>query len=160
MEDAGGRRPFLRQRTRMPESTNAAPPQPAAPEPGLTPQEIVTRAQALIPAVRGQQDEAEQLGHHTGALNREFVRAGFYRILQPRRFGGYEFGLPTFWQVMLAVSAGDHLRPRRFLGGQARQPAAAPLPGRGHVPGPHRRAAPGHRGRAGPVHFGLPDSLF
>ncbi|MGE5131344.1 MAG: hydroxylase [Gemmatimonadota bacterium] len=91
----------------MPEKTNTAQPELAAPEPGLTAQEIIARAQALIPAVREQQDEAERLGHHTDALNSEFVSAGFYRILQPRRFGGYEFGLPTFWQVMLAIAAGD-----------------------------------------------------
>jgi len=67
----------------------------------------VERARALIPAVRGQQDEAERLGHHTAELNRQFTEAGFYRILQPREFGGYAFGLPTFWRVMLAVAEGD-----------------------------------------------------
>jgi 3-hydroxy-9,10-secoandrosta-1,3,5(10)-triene-9,17-dione monooxygenase len=77
------------------------------PEPDLTPEAIIGRARALIPAVRDQQDEAERLGHHTADLERQFVAAGFYRILQPRRFGGYEFDLPTFWRVMLAVSAGD-----------------------------------------------------
>ena len=74
------------------------------PEPDLTPDTVIARARALIPAIRDQQDEAERLGHHTPELDREFTRAGFYRILQPRRFGGYEFGLPTFWRVMLAVS--------------------------------------------------------
>jgi 3-hydroxy-9,10-secoandrosta-1,3,5(10)-triene-9,17-dione monooxygenase len=77
------------------------------PEPDLTPEAVIARARALIPAIRDQQDEAERLGHHTAELDRQFIAAGFYRILQPRRFGGYEFGLPTFWQVMLAVSAGD-----------------------------------------------------
>ena len=77
------------------------------PEPDLTPEAVIGRARALIPAIRDQQDEAERLGHHTTELDRQFAAAGFYRILQPRRFGGYEFGLPTFWQVMLAVSAGD-----------------------------------------------------
>ncbi len=77
------------------------------PEPDLTPETVIARARALIPAIRDQQDEAERLGHHTPELDREFTRAGFYRILQPRRFGGYEFGLPTFWRVMLAVSEGD-----------------------------------------------------
>ncbi len=77
------------------------------PEPDLTPEAIIARARALIPAVRDQQDEAERLGHHTAELDRQFVAAGFYRILQPRRFGGYEFGLPAFWRVMLAVSEGD-----------------------------------------------------
>lgn len=78
-----------------------------APEPDLTPETVIGRARALIPAIRDQQDEAERLGHHTAELDRQFAAAGFYRILQPRRFGGYEFGLPTFWQVMLAVSEGD-----------------------------------------------------
>jgi 3-hydroxy-9,10-secoandrosta-1,3,5(10)-triene-9,17-dione monooxygenase len=77
------------------------------PEPDLTPEALIDRARALIPAIRDQQDEAERLGHHTPELDRRFVEAGFYRILQPRRFGGYEFGLPVFWRVMLAVSAGD-----------------------------------------------------
>ena len=77
------------------------------PEPDLTQEAIVGRARALIPAIRDQQDEAERLGHHTAELDRQFVAAGFYRILQPRRFGGYEFDLPTFWRVMLAISAGD-----------------------------------------------------
>jgi 3-hydroxy-9,10-secoandrosta-1,3,5(10)-triene-9,17-dione monooxygenase len=77
------------------------------PEPDLTPETVVGRARALIPAIRDQADEAERLGHHTGELDRQFVAAGFYRMLQPRRFGGYEFGLPTFWRAMLAVSAGD-----------------------------------------------------
>ena len=75
------------------------------PEPDLTPAAVIGRARDLIPAIRDQQDEAERLGHHTADLDRRFTAAGFYRILQPRRFGGYEFGLPTFWQVMLAVSA-------------------------------------------------------
>ncbi len=77
------------------------------PEPDLTPEAVIARARAMIPAIRDQGDEAERLGHHTAELDRQFAAAGFYRILQPRRFGGYEFGLPTFWQVMLAVSEGD-----------------------------------------------------
>ena len=77
------------------------------PEPDLTPETLIERARALIPAIRDQQDEADRLGHHTAELDRKFTEAGFYRILQPRRFGGYQFGLPVFWRVMLAVSEGD-----------------------------------------------------
>ncbi|MGD0241913.1 MAG: hypothetical protein ABSB59_16520 [Streptosporangiaceae bacterium] len=79
----------------------------AAPEPDLAPRTLVERARALIPAIRDQQDEAERLGHHPAELNQQFTAAGFYRILQPRRFGGYAFGLPVFWRVMLAVAEGD-----------------------------------------------------
>ena len=91
----------------MPDSAAARVIEVPAPEPGLTPHEIIARAQALIPLIRDQQEKAENLGHHTAALDREFVKAGFYRMLQPRRFGGYEFDLPTFWKAMIAISAGD-----------------------------------------------------
>jgi 3-hydroxy-9,10-secoandrosta-1,3,5(10)-triene-9,17-dione monooxygenase len=77
------------------------------PEPDLTPEAIVARARALIPAIRAQQDEAEKIGHHTRELDEKFTSAGFYRVLQPRRFGGYAFGMDTFWKVILAVAEGD-----------------------------------------------------
>jgi 3-hydroxy-9,10-secoandrosta-1,3,5(10)-triene-9,17-dione monooxygenase len=91
----------------MPERATVRAAEVPVPEPGLTRPEIVARAQALIPQIREQQDEAERLGHHTGDLDRAFVRAGLYRMLQPRRFGGYEFDMPTFWKAMLAVCTGD-----------------------------------------------------
>jgi 3-hydroxy-9,10-secoandrosta-1,3,5(10)-triene-9,17-dione monooxygenase len=91
----------------MPESAHPRAAEIPVPEPGLRPAEMVARAQALIPEIRDQQAEAERLGHHLDALDRKFVQAGFYRLLQPRRFGGYEFDLPTFWQVTLAVATGD-----------------------------------------------------
>ena len=72
----------------MPGSGQAQRGEVPVPEPGLSPPEIIARARALTPAVREQQDEAERLGQHSAALDQEFVRAGFYRILQPRRFGG------------------------------------------------------------------------
>jgi len=87
--------------------TDVRSPEIPVPEPDLTPEAVIGRARALIPAIRDQQDEAEQLGHHTAELDRQFTAAGFYRILQPRRFGGYEFDLPTFWRAMLAISEGD-----------------------------------------------------
>jgi 3-hydroxy-9,10-secoandrosta-1,3,5(10)-triene-9,17-dione monooxygenase len=77
------------------------------PEPGLTPETIVARARALIPAIREQQDEAEKLGRHTAELDKKFTEAGFYRIVQPKRFGGYAFDVLTYWKVMMAVAEGD-----------------------------------------------------
>ena len=91
----------------MAESAEARAPGGPVPEPGLSPREIIAPAQALIPEVREQRDEAERLGHHTEALERDFVRAGFYRILQSRLFSGYEFDLPTFWKATLAIATGD-----------------------------------------------------
>jgi 3-hydroxy-9,10-secoandrosta-1,3,5(10)-triene-9,17-dione monooxygenase len=78
-----------------------------APEPDLTARQIVERAAALKQKVRSEQDASEQRGHHSEELHRDFLEAGFYRMLQPRRFGGYEFDLPTFWRAMVKISEGD-----------------------------------------------------
>jgi len=87
--------------------TVSRPAEIPAPEPGLTAETIVARARALIPEIRAQADEAEKLGRHTAGLDQKFTEAGFYRMLQPRRFGGYAFDMRTFWRVMLAVAEGD-----------------------------------------------------
>jgi 3-hydroxy-9,10-secoandrosta-1,3,5(10)-triene-9,17-dione monooxygenase len=39
-------------------------------------------------------------------VHEEFLRAGFYRLLVPRRYGGYEFDLPTFLRVVIELAAG------------------------------------------------------
>jgi 3-hydroxy-9,10-secoandrosta-1,3,5(10)-triene-9,17-dione monooxygenase len=56
--------------------------------------------------LRQRQTECEQLGQLPEDTNQRFIAAGFYRILQPRIFGGYEFPLPDFIRVMLAVARG------------------------------------------------------
>lgn len=76
------------------------------PEPGLTPRELIQRATDMVPKLRERQAECEELGRIPPETNDEFVAAGFYRILQPRRFGGYELDMGTFAQVMMEVSRG------------------------------------------------------
>jgi len=78
----------------------------APPEPDLTPAELLHRAEAMCPMLRERQAACEAAGRISDETNHEFIRAGFYRILQPRRFGGYEFDLPCFLKVMTAVSRG------------------------------------------------------
>ena len=73
----------------------------------ITPQMLIDRAVALRPRIRAESDAAEQRGCCSEALHHAFVRAGFYRILQPRMFGGLEFSLPVFHKVMIEVSRGD-----------------------------------------------------
>jgi 3-hydroxy-9,10-secoandrosta-1,3,5(10)-triene-9,17-dione monooxygenase len=76
------------------------------PEPDLTPDAMVSRAHALLDTLRQRQAECEALGRLPEATNDEFLQAGFYRILQPRRFGGYEFDMGTFVKVMIEVARG------------------------------------------------------
>ena len=76
------------------------------PEPDLTPEAMIARAQAMIPTLRQRQPQAEAAGRLLEETNRDFLDAGFYRIVQPRRFGGYEFGLPTYVRVMMEIARG------------------------------------------------------
>jgi 3-hydroxy-9,10-secoandrosta-1,3,5(10)-triene-9,17-dione monooxygenase len=85
--------------------TSAAPTiQP--PEPGLTPDEIVARADALRPLLVERQAETEERTYYGEDVHEEFLKAGFYRMLVPRRFGGYEFDLVTFWRTVVALARG------------------------------------------------------
>jgi len=67
---------------------------------------MLRRASAMVPVLRERQAECERLGRIPQITNDEFVENGFYRILQPRRFGGYEYGMPTFARVMMEISRG------------------------------------------------------
>jgi len=78
-----------------------------APEADLTPEAMIARAVALRDMIRADQDEAEARGTYSEALHREFLNAGFYRALQPKMFGGYEFPVSVFYKTMLEVSRGD-----------------------------------------------------
>jgi 3-hydroxy-9,10-secoandrosta-1,3,5(10)-triene-9,17-dione monooxygenase len=77
------------------------------PEPGLTPEMLVARARALRPVLREAQEENEARGTYSDALHQTFREAGFYRITQPRLFGGYEFDLPTYYRTMIEIARGD-----------------------------------------------------
>ncbi len=78
----------------------------APPESDLTVDELLRRAEALRPLLRERQAECEALGELPRDTNDRFLAAGFYRILQPRLYGGYEFTLPDFIRVMMAVARG------------------------------------------------------
>jgi 3-hydroxy-9,10-secoandrosta-1,3,5(10)-triene-9,17-dione monooxygenase len=76
------------------------------PEPDLTPREIVARAAAMRPKLLELQAETEERTFYSAETHREFTEAGFYRILQPRRFGGYEFDMPTYFRVVIEIARG------------------------------------------------------
>ncbi len=78
----------------------------APPEPGVTPAEMLARAEAMRETLIERQAETERLTYYPEATHREFTEAGFYRMLVPRRYGGYEFDLKSFWRVIMAVARG------------------------------------------------------
>jgi 3-hydroxy-9,10-secoandrosta-1,3,5(10)-triene-9,17-dione monooxygenase len=78
----------------------------AAPEPGLTAEDVIERAVQLRPVLLERQPETERLTHYPQSTHDDFLQAGFYRMLQPRRYGGYEFGLPVFYRVVTEIARG------------------------------------------------------
>ncbi len=76
------------------------------PEPGLTADQVVARARAMRQMLRDNQDAADRRGWYGPQVHEAFRQAGFYRILQPRTFGGYEFDYPTFIRVIYELSIG------------------------------------------------------
>lgn len=78
----------------------------SVPEPDLTPAEMIARASAMIPTLRARQAQTEAAGRMLEETNADFLSAGFYRVVQPRRFGGYEFDLVTYAKVMMEIARG------------------------------------------------------
>jgi len=77
-----------------------------APEPGVTAQVLLERAAALVPMLRAQQDEADERGYYSQAVHQELLRAGLYRALQPKLFGGYEVDFGSFLRIVALISTG------------------------------------------------------
>src|SRR5262245_8378920 len=76
------------------------------PDPDLPPRQLTERVIALRPLLRERQAETEANRRVSDDTNRYLVEAGCYRCLQPRRFGGYEFDLPTFARMAMEVARG------------------------------------------------------
>ena len=68
---------------------------------------MIDRAVALRPLLREQSAETEQRTCPSEEIHQACVDAGFYRCYIPRRYGGYEFGAPTFMRVVQELSRGD-----------------------------------------------------
>ena len=61
----------------------------------ITEAEIITRARAMLPELRQRAAEVEALRRLPDDLNRAFAKAGFYKIMQPRHYGGLELDFGT-----------------------------------------------------------------
>jgi 3-hydroxy-9,10-secoandrosta-1,3,5(10)-triene-9,17-dione monooxygenase len=80
-------------------------PRPAAAVPAA--KEIVARARALIPTLAARAIEGERERRLPKATIADLHRAGLFRVLQPRRWGGYEMDILTYFEVQMALAEGD-----------------------------------------------------
>ena len=76
------------------------------PEPNLTPDVLVGRATAMRDRLRAEQQATEERTYYSEETHELFRAAGFYRVLQPKRFGGYEFDLETFYRMVIEIARG------------------------------------------------------
>lgn len=125
-----------------------------------SPEALIQRAIELRPLLRAQQDAAEERGYYSEEVHEEFRKAGFYRVLQPKRFGGFEYDYPTFFKLAIEVAAGHPSAGWCYCLGASHAPLIAghwseeaqqEIFGDGHFIAPHR-AAPG--GSCTPVEGG------
>jgi 3-hydroxy-9,10-secoandrosta-1,3,5(10)-triene-9,17-dione monooxygenase len=68
--------------------------------------DLVARAAAMIPTLRARGDECEAGNKVPDATIADFQDAGFFKILQPKRYGGYEMDPEAFYDVQMKVAEG------------------------------------------------------
>jgi 3-hydroxy-9,10-secoandrosta-1,3,5(10)-triene-9,17-dione monooxygenase len=69
----------------------------------MTPEAYLDRVRALLPTLRERARGAEQLRRLPDETFDEFQKAGLFRALQPKRYGGYELDPGTFYQAVIEV---------------------------------------------------------
>ena len=73
---------------------------------GISPAELIARAQALRPSLLERQEATERDTRYSQETHADFLEAGFYRMLIPRMFGGMEVSVETFAKVMIEIARG------------------------------------------------------
>jgi 3-hydroxy-9,10-secoandrosta-1,3,5(10)-triene-9,17-dione monooxygenase len=77
-----------------------------APEPGITQEEMVASAVALRSQLVAEQAATEERRYYSPELHEAFMRAGFYHLYVPRRYGGQELDVPTYARVIKEIARG------------------------------------------------------
>jgi 3-hydroxy-9,10-secoandrosta-1,3,5(10)-triene-9,17-dione monooxygenase len=72
-----------------------------------TPAQVIARARALIPVLAERAAAGEGARRLPEETIADMQAGGFFRVLQPRCWGGYEMDMATYWEVQLALAQGD-----------------------------------------------------
>jgi alkylation response protein AidB-like acyl-CoA dehydrogenase len=70
------------------------------------PDDLVIRAEALIPFLRRNANDADRRGEFSPEAILQLREAGFFRILQPAQFGGFGQNPSTLWKVTRQLGRG------------------------------------------------------
>jgi 3-hydroxy-9,10-secoandrosta-1,3,5(10)-triene-9,17-dione monooxygenase len=71
----------------------------------MTPEEFLGRVRVLLPALRERASRGEELRHLPPETFADFQEQGLFRVMQPRRYGGYELDPAVFYQAVTEVAA-------------------------------------------------------
>lgn len=69
-------------------------------------QALRERARAMVPRLRERANHTAELHHLPEETVQDMIGAGFFRILQPARFGGYELDPQDFFDVQITLAEG------------------------------------------------------
>jgi 3-hydroxy-9,10-secoandrosta-1,3,5(10)-triene-9,17-dione monooxygenase len=72
----------------------------------ITPEDLVARATAMIPTLRDRAAATEAARRILPETLDDFLHAGFFRIVQPKRFGGFEMGMDVLQRVLVEIGRG------------------------------------------------------
>ena len=67
---------------------------------------IRDRAREMVPGLRARTKQTAELGHLPDATIAEMQEAGFFRIMQPARYGGFELDPHDFFDVQMILAEG------------------------------------------------------
>ncbi|AWV03886.1 flavin-dependent monooxygenase [Burkholderia sp. JP2-270] len=67
---------------------------------------LIARAEALAPTLAGRAAQAEAQGRIPADTIADMQAAGFFKVLQPKRYGGYELDPQTFFDIQMALARG------------------------------------------------------
>lgn len=70
------------------------------------PETLISQAREIANQLREEQDENDTRGCYSEAIHQRLLAGGFYRILQPRMFGGFGTDCETFIRVIMELSRG------------------------------------------------------
>jgi 3-hydroxy-9,10-secoandrosta-1,3,5(10)-triene-9,17-dione monooxygenase len=70
------------------------------------PADLVAQARAMVPALKERAGQAERDCKVPDQTVREFQEAGFFKVLQPRRYGGYELDPEVFYEIQMTLAEG------------------------------------------------------
>jgi 3-hydroxy-9,10-secoandrosta-1,3,5(10)-triene-9,17-dione monooxygenase len=69
--------------------------------------DLIAHARAMLPVLAKRSQEQRKQRQVLAETVADMQEAGFFRVLQPRRWDGYEMDLHTFYDIQLALAEGD-----------------------------------------------------